>query len=296
MLVPFLNVFVYIGTALWIGIIGLGSIATETLLRSSFLSAPFFVVPLIEWLGRAMAIRLKKLELRMIESRIKELEKIIEENKDFLAQRDKLGEEINKIVALDPANLGLKAESFRRQAKSINNEQIRKRITKIDNERQNTEEKRRRVQEKLNALETKKGALEHELQEIKNNFHKLEIVDPANIGIKIQKLRSEWESMNKQDLEKINTTGEIEQLFKEQLLLSFRVEAYDKEIESISKEVIRIRLVENTLELEKLVLQLEEMDRNIEREEPHLLEIQDELERLHMNRDRHRESLESVKS
>jgi septal ring factor EnvC (AmiA/AmiB activator) len=98
-----------------------------------------------------------------------------------------------------PANLGLEADLFRQQARDLADDQIRKKMTEIDDEARKTLQSKRQAEGKLNALESEKEALEYKLQEIKNKLHELEIMDPAKIGIKLQKLR-EWEGLNHKNL------------------------------------------------------------------------------------------------
>lgn len=211
---------------------------------------------------------------------------------EFLAKRSELEREVSKIIALDPASLGLVDSQFRRQSQTLNDEQIRKRTIEIDEETQNTMQSRKDAEEKLNALERRIEALGYRLQEIKHGLHKLESVDPANIGIKLHKLHSEWEGMNKKELEKIKTTSEIERLFQEQLLLGFQIEAENREVRNKSKELDFMGLTKNTFTLEKLILQLEVTDRHIKREEPRVLETDGELKKLEIERDKLRAPLE----
>jgi len=121
-----------------------------------------------------------------------------------------------------PDNLGLEADLFRQQARDLADDQIRKKMTEIDDEARKTLQSKRQAEGKLNALESEKEALEYKLQEIKNKLHELEIMDPAKIGIKTPET-SRMGRFKPQELENIKALGEPERLFIEQLLLASQI-------------------------------------------------------------------------
>ena len=297
LLVPYLNIFVFfVAVGLWLGIIGLGHVAFEALIHSSFFSAPFFVVLLTEKLGKVMGIRLKKFELNMLENRIKEMEMIIEKSKDFFADRNQLERKIEEIISLDPSNFSLKAALFRKYAQTFSNNQIQTRTNEIDVEIEKMMQSRKQFEEKLGALESEKGAFEKILEEVNQRLHKFEIIDPANVKIKLQNLQKEWKNLGKKELENIKTTGELEHSYKEQLLLKFQIEDIDGKIKEINEELTSAKLAENALIMEKLILELEKLDRDIKREEPRLLQISGELRELRIKRDQIKRSLHTTKN
>jgi hypothetical protein len=258
-----------------------------------FSLSPSIVVLLTGKLGKVMGIRLKKFELNILENRIKEMEMIIEKSKDFFADRNQLERKIEEIISLDPSNFSLKAALFRKYAQTFSNNQIQTRTNEIDVEIEKMMQSRKQFEEKLGALESEKGAFEKILEEVNQRLHKFEIIDPANVKIKLQNLQKEWKNLGKKELENIKTTGELEHSYKEQLLLKFQIEETDRKIKDLNKELVSVKLAENALLLEKLILQLEKLDRHVESEEPRLLQINDEIKRLEIKRNKIKRSLSS---
>lgn len=249
-----------------------------------FLWLPYMVCSAIN-VRRALAVYARERELRMIEKRIKESEEIIEKHRDFLLQRNNLEGRVNKIISFDPSNFGVKATMFRKYAQTMADDQIRARIIEIDGEMQKLLRLKEQAELKLDALENEREALEHKLRNIINRLHILEATDPANIKIKMQKLQSEWENIKQQELQKIKPAGELETLFKKQLLLGFQIKEKSGLIENQRTEVAHLKLTEDTLQLEKHVLKLEIMDRKIKDEEPRIFELKDELKNLQIKSD-----------
>ena len=242
--------------------------------------------------GGFIGDKLKKARLKLIEKQIKNLDEIIKKHQTVLDQRNQLERSIDRIIAVDPPNFRFKVTLFSKQAKGLNNDDIRKRIIEIEGEIQRRNQLRNQAEEKLDALESEKMALERRLEVIRNRLHILEAVDPANIKIKMQKLQAEWKGIRREELETIEATGELETLFKEHLLLNFQIKEKASEIENQRKEIAYLNLTEDALQLEKHVLELEIMDRKIKDEEPRLFELKDKLSNLQIKRDKIKQSLQ----
>jgi len=257
----------------------------ETYVSSVFylpiLSLVILIAPTISLLmGAIWHLLLDRRIAHARDSRIEKLEKVVRENEEWLVQRSDLKEKISQVISLDPANLGLRATVFRREAETIDDEQIQRRIVKLDGEIAENLQSRRETEEKLNVLAREKKALENESRKVENKLSTMKDLDPANIGIRLDKLLSEWEKMNQQKLENIKAVGEIERLIKKKLLIRFRMETADEETGKHSNEMNYLQFTESTLALEKSILQLEEMDRAIEGERQHPLDARSELKRL----------------
>jgi len=238
-------------------------------------------------IGRGIALApVMIIEHRLIgvKSRIKKLQKYLTKREELLTPANALKKEIDRLIGIDPANLRLKADFFRVQASNLRHDQIQKRINEINKKIPRIVQLRDRIKEKLSTLENEIEALRDKLQKIRQKISKLESIDPANVRIKLRKLRSEWEHMTLPQLRKLQTTGELEGLYKEQLLLSFQLKEKTNVIENKDKELDDIKCKMVILTLEKLILELEKMDRNIKRKESHLLEINNELEKLKTER------------
>ena len=248
--------------------------------------SPFYMIPLTIYFSETIGNWLQKFEMLTIEDQIKELESVVKDHDSLLERRNQLEKEINKIIEFDPANFSVKSNIFRGEARQLNDDDIRKRINTIDEETQKTIRLKMHVEKELDELESGKEALRNRLEEIKQRLHTLEIVDPANVKIKLQKLCSEWEGLSQKELENIKTTGELEHSYKEQLLLKFQIEDIDGKIKEINEELTSAKLAENALIMEKLILELEKLDRDIKKEEPRLFQINDELKKLEMKRDK----------
>lgn len=242
--------------------------------------------------GGFILAKVQKTRLKLIESRIKNLRMIIEKHKVVLTQKKEIEQNINKIVGLDPNNFGLKVTLYRERAQTIISDQIQTRIIEIEEDLERVIQARKQVEDKLKVLHNEKDILEERLKDVNNRIHILEVIDPANIKIKMQKLKAEWEGIRKQELERIKPTGELETLYKEELLLNFLIEEKAQEIENTKKELAHLSLKEDTLQLEKLVFEVEKMDRKIKGEEPRFFELQNKLNNLERKRDKIKEFLQ----
>jgi predicted nucleic acid-binding Zn-ribbon protein len=204
-----------------------------------------------------------------------------------------LEREIREIIALDPANFSIKSDIFYNQAKNLDDYKINERMQKIDEEVKNVVQSKKRIEKELQALEQEKENLRNRFEELGQWLYRLEIMDPANVKVKTQNLYRELGGLSRIELENIKTTGELENFFKERLLLRFQIEETDGKIKNLNKELVSVKLAENTLLLEKLILQLEKLDRHVKSEEPRLLQINDEIQRLEIKRNKIKRSLSS---
>jgi hypothetical protein len=286
LLIPFLNVYALCGIFLWIGIIGLGDAVMKALVSSHFITMPLYLVPLTAVLGKAMAYPIIRLRLRLIEKNIQKFEKNIEKHEVILIKKEEIEQNINRIVGLDPNNFGLKVSLYRKRAQTIINDQIQTRIIEIEEDLQKVIQARKQVEDKLRILYNEKDILEQRLKDVDNRLRILEVIDPANIKIKMQKLESAWKGIGKQELERITPAGELEALYKEGLLLNYLIEDKVQEIENMRKELAHLTLNEDILQLERLVFEVEKLDRKIKAEEPRFFEIKDKLSRLEAKRDK----------
>jgi|GEM_PF-3052402 hypothetical protein len=252
---------------------------------------PLLAIPCSTYLGYETAgfiwIKLQKVRIKLIEGRIKNLRNIVEKHKVVLAEKMEIEQNISKIVGLNPKNFGLKVTLYRERAHTIINDQIQTRIIEIEEDLQKVIQARKQVEDKLRVLYNEKDILEQRLKDVNNKLRILEkVIDPANIKIKMQKLESEWKGIRKQELERITPVGELETLYKEGLLLNFLIEEKVQEIENMRKELAHLTLNEDTLQLERLVFEVEKLDRKIKAEEPRFFEIKDKLSRLEAKRDK----------
>jgi len=222
---------------------------------------------------------------RMRTSHINELKIILAEHDSLLSQRKNLEEKINEVIAFDPTNLELRKSSFRKQASNIDDSQISKRLIEIHGQKEETVQLRKQHERTSRDLENKRHKLEDELQNCERELRKLESNDPANVGIRLQKLHDKWDRLTQEELEKMKPAsqqevGNLEWLFRRRLLLGFHIEVKTRELEREGKEIAHLSLAERILTLENLVLELEEKDREIKSKEPELLELKEELRRL----------------
>lgn len=307
--IPGLNLLTTIGSAPVFLIIcgikygpGLGervSVLQKMPTSMRWVGAPFFVpilaIPFLAFLGLVVGgfveDKVNMARLKLIEKRIKSLEEIIKKYQTVLDQRNQLERSIDRIIVKDPPNFRFKATLFSRQAKELETDNIRKRIIEIEEEIKRHNQLTKQAKEKLEALESERETLESKLNATRNRLHILEEIDPANVRIKMQKLQVAWKNVSREELEKIEALGELETLFKEQILLNIQIEEKNNEIENQRKEVVHLNIIEDTLRLKRYVLELEMMDRKIKDEEPHLLELKDKLTNLQTKRDKIRQFL-----
>jgi hypothetical protein len=231
-----------------------------------------------------------KVKLNMIEHQVKELERKISKYETTLNQRNEIEQKIRTIIAFDPSNLSVKALALKEKAQMMTNDEINSRKTEISLELPQIINLREVAEKRLKAIENENRSLKLKLEDIDSKLQELEIKDPANFQIKMQRLQP-LEKMKLEDLENIKPTGDIEKLFYERILLRFQIKDKCEELENAEKEVFHAKLKELSLRMENLILDLETVDRKIKSEEPHLLELRNTLNKLKEEKERIMKSL-----
>jgi len=210
----------------------------------------------------------------------KENQDLRQKHDEPLRRRNKLGEEINRLIASDPANLLLKTEEFRKQVQGIPREGIWENMQRIDRDIDRIKQVRKECEKRLNLFAKEREELYSRLRETETRLQRLEMADPKNVWIKLETLQKKWQNLSDSELNAVKAVGDIERLFKEQCLLNFRIEAKNKEIESQHQKIRDTQRSEALLQLEKLVLEQEEITKSLGQDEPRFIEIGNELEKL----------------
>lgn len=231
--------------------------------------------------------------------RINELKTIMGGHDSLLSQRKDIEEKISEVTSLDPSNLELKKTSFRSQASTIAGNQISKRLSEIRRQTEETIQSGKMHEPRLLDLEKKMHEFEGELSRCEFELSELESNDPANVGIRLQKLHERWDNLTQEQLEKVRSPNgqggsRLEHLFKKKLLLGLQILYQRKEIENEGKALAHLDRAVNMSRLEDLVLQLEEKDRQIKRKEPEILTTREELRKLEMEEGNHESAEDPV--
>jgi hypothetical protein len=229
-------------------------------------------------------------KLNMIEHQIKELEGKISKYETTLNLRNEIEQKIGTIIAFDPSNFSVKALALKEKAQMMTNDEINSRKTEISLELPQIINLREVAEKRLKAIENENRSLKLKLEDINSKLQELEIKDPANFQIKMQRLQP-LEKMKLEDIKNIKPTGDIEKLFYERILLRFQIKDKYEELENAEKEVFHAKLKELSLRMENFILDLETVDRKIKSEEPHLLELRNALNKLKEEKERIMKSL-----
>jgi hypothetical protein len=233
-----------------------------------------------------------KSKLSTIGYRINVLKERISGYEAILDQRSRVEQNIESIVASDPSNLDVKARELQEKVRRMTYDEIKARSIEINLELSKIDSLEREAEGKLRALEDKKRDLELRISYINSRLHILEKSDPANLQIKMWKLKKQLKGIRREELKMIKPAGELEELFFEKIYLSYQINDANREIRDTVEDISRMRLERLSLQLEDLILHLEEVNRIIRSMEPSLLEMKDTLKRLENERDRILSSLQ----
>jgi hypothetical protein len=216
----------------------------------------------------------------------RELQEFERKYNEPLTQKNEIEKEINRIISSDPANLSLKAKKLRQQLQGANIDQIQERVQLVNKELQGVAQKREHSESKINSLKNEIGKCCSQRLETGKGLRELEMADPANVKVKLGVLRNRWRELNQTQLERICTVGQVELLLKEQHLLNFRIENGNRELENLQKKKEDMGAAEDTLLLERLILQQELSIEDLRKHEPRLFEIHYEMKQLELERAR----------
>ena len=221
--------------------------------------------------------------LQSIQSEIARLqsekEKLEERCRFPLSVRDRLEHEIARLIQLDPANIKLKTDGLKVKARRLAREQIKERVKQLERETQNVKRKKDEAQRQLESEERKLEALNSQLREVNGHLQQLENNDPANVGVVLNHLRISWKGMSQAELEKLIVKGEVERLYKEQLLLNYNIRIESKKANQL-RQVLEIPIAEAALLLEKNILEQEKLERDLQLDLFRLSEIDARLKWL----------------
>jgi hypothetical protein len=222
---------------------------------------------------------LSKIETE-ISLRDRETQELRQKHQEPLKRRNELEKEISQLVGSDPKNLTVRAEELRKQVKTIPKERILEKLGKIDEDIDGIERVRRENEKRLNTLTQEREVLLSHQHEIEKRIKKQKMRDPKNVLVELDRLQREWQNISKSELEDTEVFGKAGSLLKEQYLLNFQIENKNKEIESCHYKIRNTYRSEAILRLEKLILEQEETIKNLGQDEPRLIEIGNELEKL----------------
>lgn len=234
-----------------------------------------------------MQERVPASRLQSIQSEIARLqsekEKLEERCRFPLSVRDRIEQDIARLIQLDPANIKLKTDGLKVKARRLAREQIQERVKQLERETQNFKRKKDEPQEQLEIVERKLETLNSQLREVNEHLQQLEDNDPANVGVVLNHLRNSWKSIGQVELKKLIVKGEVERLYKEQLLLNYSIQIESKKANEI-RQVLEIPIAETALLLEKNVLEQEKLERDLQRDLSRLSEIDARLKWLQTER------------
>lgn len=215
----------------------------------------------------------------------KEMQKLKQKHQEPFNRRNELQMEINMRVSSssEARILDLRAKEFRKKAGSLSKIQIYERMQEIKRRTGNIMQHRRQLEKKVSAFESETEKLSSRWDEIERDLQRL--VRNKDRGrafeVELKRSRDEWKHFNKpSDFDDIVVSGEVRPLVKEQRLLEIQMEANKKEIEALRNEIRDMDRNEDLLLIEKCILEQEEITKSLGQDEPRLIEIGSELEKL----------------
>jgi len=235
-------------------------------------------------------------DLVNVEAKIATLKRDISKFEEPLAEKTKLGVEIQRTVAKDPTNLTIKVHKIREDIKSMTLHEIQQRILAISKGLKDIEEKESHARERLATTMKEKDSLKSKLKFVEDKLKSLEEEDPANIRVKIQALYIAYKDLNATKLTAVQPTGKVEHLFQEKLLLSRLINEKNTEIENLSYRINDLTLSGSVLEMEQLILKQREIDENIRLANPEITKIIEDLENFKAERMRTNELLRQIEN
>jgi len=234
-----------------------------------------------------MQERVPASRLQSIQSEIARLqsekEKLEERCRFPLSVRDRIEQDIARLIQLDPANIKLKTDGLKVKARRLAREQIQERVKQLERETQNVKRIKDEAQRQLEIEEKKLEVLNSQQREVNRNLQQLENNDPANVGVVLNHLRNSWKGIVQAELEKLVVKGEVERLYKEQLLLNYSIQIESKKASEL-RQVLEIPIAEAALLLEKNVLEQEKLERDLQHDLSRLSEIDARLKWLQSER------------
>jgi chromosome segregation ATPase len=235
-------------------------------------------------------------DLVNIEAKIATLRRDIAEFEEPLAEKTKLGVEIQRIVAKDPTNLTIKVHKIKEDIKSMTLHEIQQRILAISKGLKDIEEKKSHARERLATTMKERDSLKSKLKFVEDKLKSLEEEDAANIRVKMQALYIAYKDLNATKLTAVQPTGKVERLFQEKLLLSRLINEKNTEIENLSYRISDLTLTGSVLQMEQLILKQREIDENIRLANSEITKIIEDLENFEAERMRTNELLEQIEN
>lgn len=196
-----------------------------------------------------------------------------------LSARSQVESEIVGLIRLDPANLGLRADDLRKQIRTLSEGQLQERTGRLEQDLQGIRRAKEEAKKELEAVERQRAALDSHRREAAQHLRQLETGDPSNVMVVLQRLRHEWQGMNEAELQRIEPRSEIEQVFRDYLLLERQIQAKTEEAQTL-RRAVEDPLAEGVVLMEKHILEREKIDKILERHAPQLSKTMAKIQRL----------------